>query len=103
MGSANNLRRLVESLRNEVEQLRAERVELLAQLRFATDQANRETIEAAWLERELAVARAPVNAERRDQPGESTAVLPAPWLKQLTSRSRRRGDDTLVDVVTHID
>jgi hypothetical protein len=103
MGSASNLRRLVESLRHEVELLRAERVELLAQLRFATEQANRETIEAAWLEKELAFARATVSIENRQQVGESTAVLPTPWLKQLTSRARRRSDDTQVDLVTHVD
>ena len=100
MGSVKDVRRLVESLRHEVEQLRAERIELLAQLRFATEQANRETIEAAWLEKELCFAREAAVAGGREQCGETTAVLPAPWLKALTSRARRRrSDDTLVDCV----
>jgi hypothetical protein len=104
MGSVIDMRRLVESLRREVEMLRAERIELLAQLRFATEQANRETIEAAWLEKELAFARESIGvAHREDRPGESTAVLPTPWLKALTSRSRHRADDTLVDVHTMVD
>ena len=106
MASVKELQRLVESLRNEVELLREERVELLAQLRFATEQANRETIEAAWLEKELAFVResSAISIEQNDQPGEATAVLPAQWLKTLTARSRRRrADDTLVDCVTRID
>jgi hypothetical protein len=46
-------KRVVEKLRAEVEQLRRERIELYAQLRFATEQANREVIEAAKLQQKL--------------------------------------------------
>lgn len=46
-------KRVVDKLRAEVEQLRRERVELHAQLRFATEQANREVIEAAKLQQKL--------------------------------------------------
>ena len=50
---SDDTQRLIRTLRSEVESLRAERVELLAHLRFATEQANRETIEAAELSRQL--------------------------------------------------
>jgi hypothetical protein len=63
---SDDTQRLIRSLRDEVEWLRAERIELLAHLRFATDQANRETIEAAELSRQL---------ERRSRP-EDTLVDP---------------------------
>jgi len=46
-------KRVVDALRDEVEQLRRERVELNAQLRFLTAQANREAIAAASLKEEL--------------------------------------------------
>ena len=46
-------KRVVDSLRREVEELRKERIELNAQLRFATEQANREVIEAAKMKQQL--------------------------------------------------
>jgi hypothetical protein len=46
-------RRVVDSLRREVEMLRLERVELQAQLRFATEQANREVMAAAKMKEQL--------------------------------------------------
>ena len=46
-------RREMEAMRAELEALKRERNELAAQLRFATDQANRETLAAAKLAAEL--------------------------------------------------
>ena len=84
------------TLRTTVERLRVERDELLAQLRFATEQANRETRAAGSLRAEL-LARTSVPKERLDfccdnEHGETTAVLPLP---RFTARSRRvREDET---------
>ena len=63
---SDDTQRLIRSLREEVEWLRAERIELLAHLRFATEQANRETIEAAELSSQL----------RRRSRGDDTLVDP---------------------------
>jgi hypothetical protein len=83
------------SLRATVERLRTERDELLAQLRFATEHANRETRAAGGLRAEL-LSRTSVPSERLDfccagEGGETTAVLPTPkWVP----RRRIREDDT---------
>jgi len=46
-------RRTMDAMRAELDALKLERTELLAQLRFATEQANRETLAAARLAAEL--------------------------------------------------
>ncbi|HEX9100663.1 MAG TPA: hypothetical protein VF997_00600 [Polyangia bacterium] len=68
------------SLRATVERLRGERDELLAQVRFATEQANRETRAAGSLRVEL-LSRTSAPKERLDfccDGEETTAVLPRP-------------------------
>jgi hypothetical protein len=81
-------------LRAQVERLRTERDDLAAQLRFATDHANRETRTAGSLRQQL-LARTSVASERLDfccdGGGETTAVLPLP---RVASRRRPRGDET---------
>jgi hypothetical protein len=91
-------RRQVDTLREEVEVLRRERITLIAQLDFALDRANLETLHAASLEEAL-------DAERKERRAahdtreillgrqditivdegdiESTAVLPARWLRSV--------------------
>jgi hypothetical protein len=61
--------RRLEAMRVEVEALRAERIELIAQVQFAVAQANRETIAAAELQADLlAQTRAPkLRAVRTDE------------------------------------
>ena len=83
------------TLRALVERLRGERDELLAQIRFATEHANRETRAAGSLRIEL-LARTSVPKERLDfccegEHGETTAVLPTP---RFVPRRRVREDDT---------
>lgn len=87
--------REIATLSATVERLRVERDELLAQLRFATDQANRETRAASSLRIEL-LARTSVPKERLDfcchnEHGETTAVLPLP---RFVPRRRVRDDET---------
>ncbi|HEY1585077.1 MAG TPA: hypothetical protein VGH63_05265 [Polyangia bacterium] len=87
------------ALRATVERLRSERDELVAQVRFATEQANRETRAAGSLRIEL-LARTSVPKERLDfcgdgQHGETTAVLPRPT---FVPRRRIREDETERDV-----
>lgn len=87
--------REIASLRATVERLRAERDELLSQVRFATEQANRETRAAGSLRIEL-LARTSVPKERLDfccdgEHGETTAVLPSP---RFVPRRRIRDDET---------
>ncbi len=70
------------TLRATVERLRGERDELLAQVRFATEHANRESRAAGSLRIEL-LARTSIPKERLDfcsdgEHGETTAVLPTP-------------------------
>ena len=82
-------------LRATVERLRVERDELVAQVRFATEQANRETRAAGSLRVEL-LSRTSVPKDRLDfccdgEHGETTAVLPTPT---FVPRRRVRGDDT---------
>ena len=84
------------SLRATIEKLRIERDELLAQLRFATENANRETRAAGSLRAEL-LARTSVPKERLDfccdsEHGETTAVLPLP--RFTPRRPRVREDET---------
>jgi hypothetical protein len=81
------------ALRAMLERLRVERDELLAQVRFATAHANRETRAANSLRIEL-LSRSTVPKERLDfcgdsRHGETTAVLP-----RLNARRRIREDDT---------
>lgn len=88
--------REVATLRATVEKLCRERDELMAQVRFATEQANRETRAAGGLRAEL-LARTSVPRERLDfccaeDGGETTAVLPEP--RFVASRRRVREDDT---------
>lgn len=83
------------ALRATVERLRTERDELLAQVRFATEQANRETRAAGSLRIQL-LERTSVPKERLDfccdgEHGETTAVLPRP---RFVPRRRVREDDT---------
>src|SRR5262249_21735362 len=84
--------RELRALQVELVLLRCEREELLEQLRFATDLANRETRTAASLRAQL-LARTSVANERVDfccgAGGETTAVLPRPRLLQR----RRAGED----------
>jgi hypothetical protein len=82
-------------LRATVEKLRGERDELLAQARFATEHANRETRAASSLRIEL-LARTSAPKERLDfccegAHGETTAVLPLP---RFVRRHRVRDDET---------
>jgi hypothetical protein len=76
-----------------------ERDDLAGQLRFALEQANRETRAAAELRAEL-LARTSVAHERldfccSDEHGETTAVLPR--AEMVAARRRKRDDeDTLV-------
>ncbi|MDB4970494.1 MAG: hypothetical protein JWN44_6183 [Myxococcales bacterium] len=82
-------------LRATVERLRGERDELLAQLRFANEQANRETRAAGSLRAQL-LSRTSIPKERLDfccagDGGETTAVLPRP---RIAPRGRVRDDDT---------
>ena len=84
--------REIARLRATVERLCFEREELLAQVRFATEHANRETRAAGSLRVEL-LERTSVPKERLDfccegEGGETTAVLPRPRFVR-----RRRGDD----------
>ena len=83
------------SLRATVARLRVERDELLAQLRFATEHANRETRAAGSLRVEL-LSRTSIPKQRLDyccdgELGETTAVLPQP---KFVTRRRVREDDT---------
>src|SRR4051812_39620277 len=87
--------REIVSLRATVERMRGERDELLAQLRFATEQANRETRAAGSLRVEL-LSRTSIPKARLDfccdgEHGETTAVLPQP---KFVARRRVRDDDT---------
>ena len=81
------------SLRATVERLRVERDELAAQLRFATEHANRETRSAGSLRIEL-LSRTSVPRERLDfcadgEHGETTAVLPRPtWVRRTGGAGR---------------
>jgi hypothetical protein len=81
-------------LRATVERLRSERDDLLAQLSFANENANRETRSAGSLRAQL-LARSSVAPERLDfccgPEGETTAVLPR---ERLVPRRRVRADDT---------
>jgi hypothetical protein len=91
--------REIAALRATVERLRTERDELVAQVRFATQQANRETRAAGSLRIEL-LARTSVPRERLDfcsdgDHGETTAVLPRPT---FVPRRRVREDETERDV-----
>ena len=83
------------TLRATIDKLRVERDELVAQVRFATDHANRETRAASSLRIEL-LARTSAPKQRVDfcgdsQHGETTAVLPLP---RFVSRRRVRDDET---------
>jgi hypothetical protein len=87
--------REIATLRATIERQRVEREELIAQLRFATEQANRETRAAGSLRVEL-LARTSAPKERLDfccdsEHGETTAVLPVP---RFVPRRRVRDDDT---------
>ena len=98
-GCAEQQEREIASLHATVERLRKERDELLAQVRFATEHANRETRAASGLRVEL-LARTSVPKERLDfccddEHGETTAVLPRP---KFVARKRVRDDDTLPGV-----
>jgi hypothetical protein len=91
--------REIAALRATVERLRTERDELVAQVRFATEQANRETRAAGSLRIEL-LARTSVPKDRLDfcgdgEHGETTAVLPRPT---FVPRRRVREDETERDV-----
>jgi hypothetical protein len=92
--SSEQQEREIATLRATVERLRVEREELLAQVRFATAQANRETRTAGSLRVEL-LARTSAPKERLDfcdsEHGETTAVLPVP---RFVPRRRVRDDDT---------
>jgi hypothetical protein len=81
-------------LRATVQRLRTERDELLAQVRFAADQANRETRTAGSLRAQL-LSRTTVAPERLDfccdADAETTAVLPK---ARFAPRRRVRADDT---------
>ena len=92
---AEHQEREIATLRATVEKLRSERDELLAQIRFATDHANRETRAAGSLRVEL-LSRTSIPRERLDfccegEHGETTAVLPRP---KFVPRRRIREDDT---------
>lgn len=83
------------ALRSTVDRLRVERDELLEQLRFANEQANRETRAAGSLRAQL-LSRTSVPKEQLDfccagEGGETTAVLPVP---RFVARRRIREDDT---------
>jgi hypothetical protein len=84
-------------LRAQLERVSKQRDDLAEQLRFAIDQANRETREASRLRAEL-LARSTTPSERLDfcsgEHGETTGVLP-----RRTLIARRRAydeEDTLV-------
>jgi hypothetical protein len=82
-------------LRATVERLRKERDELVAQVKFAADTANRETLNAAKLRSEL-LSRTSVAKDKLDfccsfDHGETTAVLPTP---RIAGRRRVREDET---------
>jgi hypothetical protein len=85
-------RRVVEALREEVEELRLERLELQAQLRFTTDQANREVMAAAKMKEQLDSVRGlqtiPDDSFSSD---EKTQVDP---VDIGTARRRQRADQT---------
>ena len=88
--------REIATLHATVEKMRVEREELLAQLRFATEHANRETRAASSLRVEL-LARSSVPKERLDfccggEHGETTAVLPR---RRVASRRKARQDETV--------
>jgi len=92
---ADEQERELAALRTTVEKLRTERDDLLAQVRFATEHANRETRAASSMRIEL-LARTSVPKERLDfccegDRGETTAVLPLP---RFIARRRIREDDT---------
>lgn len=85
------------ALRRQIDRLRGEREELLAQLRFISEQANREARAAGSLRAQL-LERTSVPKERldfccRDEWGETTAVLPTPRAVRRP-RTRRHRDDT---------
>lgn len=86
--------REIAALRAMVDKLRVEREELLAQVRFATEHANRETRAAGSLRIEL-LARTSAPKERLDfcgdEHGETTAVLPVP---RFVRRRKVRDDGT---------
>jgi hypothetical protein len=89
-------KRVVDALRAEVELLRKERVELTAQLRFATDQANREVIAAATMKQELDSVRSlpPIPARDLEAFDEDTATDVAPMRAGPSLQRRVRGDAT---------
>jgi hypothetical protein len=91
------------TLRAEVARLRKERDDMAGQLRFAIDQANRETLAASRLQAEL-LARTTVPTERLDfccdhDHGETTAVLPRAAL--VPQRRGRRDDEDTIRTQTH--
>jgi hypothetical protein len=87
------------TMRAQLARARQERDDLAAQLRFAIEQANRETRTAAELRAEL-LSRTSVAHERLDfccddEHAETTAVLPR--AEMIAARRRGRDDeDTLV-------
>lgn len=87
--------REIAALHATVERLRVERDELLAQVRFATEQANRETRAAGSLRIELLSRTSPPKGRLdfccEGEHGETTAVLPKPT---FVPRRRVREDDT---------
>jgi chromosome segregation ATPase len=87
--------REVASMRATIDQLRGERDELVAQLRFATEHANRETRAANSMRIELLARTSPPKARldfcSDDEHGETTAVLPRP---RFVPRRRVREDET---------
>lgn len=85
-------------LRAQLDRVTKERDDLAAQLRFAIEQANRETRTAGSLRVQL-LARATVPPERLDfccgdEHGETTAVLPRPTF--VPRRRIRDDEDTIV-------
>lgn len=86
------------NVRAQLERVTRHRDDLAEQLRFAIDQANRETRAAGSLRAEL-LARSTSPNERldfccNDEHGETTAVLPRPTF--VSRRRVRDEEDTLV-------
>ena len=91
--------RVMDALRAEVEELRRERVELHAHLRFATAQCNLETLASAELRAELDELRA-APARIIEMPSlaiadeEDTGVMRDNWFRDK-KKPRRTDDDTM--------
>jgi len=88
--------REVAALRKTVDRLQRERDELVAQILFTSEQANRETRAAGSLRAEL-LSRTSVPSQKLDfccagDGGETTAVLPTPRL--VPTRRHVREDET---------